>query len=88
MCRNGSSAAWQKPFDVVLWDLPALSQSPAALLLARHADGIVLVAQARRTRRDAASESAHRLESAGGKVLGLVLNRTWSFTPRWVLRFL
>lgn len=88
MVRTRNSAEWHQAFDLVLWDLPPLTVSPAALLLARHVDGIVLLAQARRTRRQVALHSALRLQESGGKVLGVVLNRTLNFIPSWIYRLL
>ena len=36
---------------------------------------MILVGDAERTRRDEAEELADRIESAGGRVLGIVVNR-------------
>jgi hypothetical protein len=77
-----------KGFDLVLWDLPPITTSPAGLLLARQVDGIVLLAQAHRTRRHVASHAAQRLQDSGGRVLGVVLNRTLTYIPNWIYRLL
>ena len=84
----GTTAEWQQAFDLVLWDMPPVTASPAALLLARHVDGIVLLAQANRTRRQVALNSVQRLQESGGNVLGVVLNRTLNFVPNWLYRLL
>lgn len=74
--------------QLVVWDLPPLTRSPAALLLAPAVDGIVLVAAAHQTRRHAAQHSAERLRDSGGRLLGVVLNRAPSFIPDWLYRWL
>lgn len=88
MLKAGGPAQWQQAFGLVLWDLPPVTVSPAALLLARHMDGIVLLAEALRTRRQAALHTAQRLQESGGNVLGVVLNRTVHFIPGWLYRLL
>ncbi len=44
-------------------------------ILARMADGVILVVEAGRTRRDAAIRSKQVLQNAGARFLGVVLNR-------------
>ena len=59
---------------LVLADAPG--DLVAARALAADMDGVILVADARRHGRDDAARTAARLEQAGGRVLGLVVNRT------------
>ena len=81
-------AHWLGAFGLVLWDVPPLTTAPVALVLAREVDGIVLLAQAHRTRRHVAMHSAARLQDSGGRLLGVVLNRTLNFIPGWIYRWL
>ena len=81
-------ADWLDAFGLVLWDVPALTASPVAMVLAREVGGIVMVAQANRTRRHVARHSALRLQESGGRLLGVVLNRTLNFIPGWIYRLL
>ncbi|MGH9594657.1 MAG: hypothetical protein ACRD5L_16320, partial [Bryobacteraceae bacterium] len=54
-----------------------------ASLLARHADGLVLVVEAGATRREAARKIADDLRAAHMRVLGVVLNnRTYPIPER------
>lgn len=55
--------------------LDAPGASPAITALARDLDGVVLVGDAGSTRRSQADAAASRIEAAGGRVLGVVLNR-------------
>lgn len=75
-------------FDLVIWDMPPPTLAPVAIVGARAMDGIVIVAQANKTRRQAARYVSQRLQESGGKVLGLVLNRTLNFIPEWLYRWL
>lgn len=63
-------------FDVVLVDSPPLGDFPDARLLARLADGVILVAQSDRTSQTALREAAGTLGRIGASVRGLVLNRS------------
>lgn len=75
-------------FALVLWDVPPPSISPVSMIAAKAMDGIVLVAQANRTRRQVAQYVSGRLQESGGQLLGLVLNRTLNFIPEWLYRWL
>ncbi|MCM8770483.1 MAG: polysaccharide biosynthesis tyrosine autokinase, partial [Candidatus Omnitrophica bacterium] len=63
-------------FDVILFDSPPVLPVTDAALLASRVDGVVIVYEAGRTARDALLRAKVQLESAGGKVLGIVLNHT------------
>jgi capsular exopolysaccharide synthesis family protein len=53
---------------------PSLSVTDAAVL-ARYADGVILVVDARRTRKRAAERAVHELRSLDAPLLGIVFNR-------------
>ncbi|MET1080547.1 MAG: hypothetical protein ABWY06_21255 [Pseudomonas sp.] len=75
-------------FPVVLWDMPPPTVTSVALVAAKVLDGIILVAQAGRTRRPVARHVRDRLEESGGQFLGVVLNRSANFIPDWLYRWL
>jgi polysaccharide biosynthesis transport protein len=64
----------RKDFDVIILDTPPVLVSADAATLAASADGVILVVRAGQTDRAAAELARHRVSSAGGKVLGAVLN--------------
>jgi succinoglycan biosynthesis transport protein ExoP len=64
----------RKDFDVIILDTPPVLVSADAATLAGSADGVLLVVRAGQTDRDAAELARLRVTSAGGKVLGAVLN--------------
>lgn len=59
----------------VVIDCPALSASSDCISLAPLVDGIVLVVEADRTKKSQIANAQCRIEAAGGKILGLVLNK-------------
>jgi non-specific protein-tyrosine kinase len=61
--------------DVVIFDSPPVLAVIDAAVLAKRADGVMLVIQAGRTRRDAARQAIKRLEQVGTNILGAVLNQ-------------
>jgi capsular exopolysaccharide synthesis family protein len=70
-------ASYRERFDMVVVDSPPMMRIPDARLLARHADGVVLVARANRTTRDSILMACHRLAQDHTRLLGVVLN-DWS----------
>jgi capsular exopolysaccharide synthesis family protein len=61
-------------FDVILLDTPPVLVSADAVTLAASADGVVMVVRAGQTDLGAADLARQRVVSAGGRVLGAVLN--------------
>jgi polysaccharide biosynthesis transport protein len=64
----------RREFDVIILDTPPVLVSADAATLAGSADGVLLVVRAGQTDRGAAELARLRVSSAGGKVLGAVLN--------------
>lgn len=64
----------KEKFDAVLIDLPAVSASADARLIASSLDGVVVVSRYRRTSVDLAVETVRQLRSSGADVLGGVVN--------------
>ncbi|UEJ81139.1 polysaccharide biosynthesis tyrosine autokinase [Brachybacterium halotolerans subsp. kimchii] len=62
----------------VVIDAPPVLAVTDAQLLARHADGAIVVTVPGRTRAAALTRSAHALRSIGAKVYGVVMNRASS----------
>lgn len=61
--------------EMVILDSPPVLSVADAAILANAADGVVLVADAGRTRREMARRAKEGLERAGANLLGMVLNR-------------
>lgn len=71
-------------FDYVIVDGPPVLSFPESRVLGAKADGVVLVIASGKTRRQVALRAKKQLEEAGGKVLGVVLNKRKFFIPEWV----
>ncbi len=69
-----------------LIDCPAISSSDDVAMLAPDVDGVVLVVGADRTKRDQILRARQAIETADGKLLGLVLNRRRHVVPEWFYR--
>ncbi len=61
--------------DILIIDSPPSLAVADSAILARMCDGVVLVVDSGHTRWDAAQRSKQVLENAGGRILGVVVNR-------------
>ncbi|MFB3817527.1 MAG: hypothetical protein ACE147_07680 [Candidatus Methylomirabilales bacterium] len=73
-------------FDLVLVDAPPAHASSIGVALASKADGTVVVMEAERTRAPAVESLSRRIAKAGGRVLGIVLNRRRYHIPEFLYR--
>ena len=62
-------------YDAVVIDCPPVLSVSDSLWLVRHVDGVVLVLRTGRTTERDARRAKQRIEDAGGRLLGAVLNR-------------
>jgi protein-tyrosine kinase len=73
-----------RQFDHVVIDAPPLDEAPGSAVLSGKVDGVILLVDAQRTRRKIALRAKQRIESAGGRIIGCVLNRRRYHLPRWL----
>jgi hypothetical protein len=73
-------------YDWVVIDGPPVLESPDAATLGAVADGVVVVVQAGRTKRPVLARSVDLMGRAGGRVLGMVLNRRRLEIPEFIYR--
>lgn len=71
-------------FDFVLLDCPSLKDSGDAALFASAADGVVVVVEADRTRKEQVRSALNTIEMAKGNLLGCVLNKRQYPVPEWL----
>ncbi|MBI3942783.1 MAG: capsular biosynthesis protein, partial [Chloroflexi bacterium] len=62
-------------YDWILIDVPPVQAVSDSQLLVSRVDGILLVVQAGRVSEDVAKRTVHRLTTAGGNIVGIILNR-------------
>ncbi len=80
--RTRKLVAWLKQrWDYVLFDSPPLLLVSDNLLFAASLDGVILVAQAGRTKKRDLQRAKDLLEKAGARILGVILNQV---SPRQV----
>ena len=80
--------ALRSTFKHTLIDCPSINDSHEAPLLAPKVDGVVLVVEADRTRRNQILHARQTIELADGKLLALVLNKRRHLVPEWLYRML
>jgi Mrp family chromosome partitioning ATPase len=73
-------------FSHILIDAPPINAYADAALLGRLADGLVMVVEANKTRREAARRAKDILGVAGVRLLGVVLNKRRFPIPAAVYR--
>jgi Mrp family chromosome partitioning ATPase len=73
-------------FEYVVIDAPSLPQHPESLLLARQADGVILVVESEKTRKQSALWAKRQIEKAGVPLLGVILNRRKYRIPTWLYK--
>ena len=78
---SDSIKAMQDAFDMVILDGPALLVSSDASLASPHFDAVILVIACEDTQWGVAQHVRNKIESVGGKVLGVVLNRRRYYVP-------
>lgn len=66
---------WGKEYDLVLVDSPPLLALADGLVLGRHVDAVLMVAEEGRTSMQAIRRALRRADGAGVKLLGFVLNK-------------
>jgi uncharacterized protein involved in exopolysaccharide biosynthesis/Mrp family chromosome partitioning ATPase len=72
-------------YDYIIFDLPPMTQTSAALTLAGLMDQVLLVAEAEKTNRDTLKWAFNSLRQAEANVLG-VFNKGRNQTPSWLRR--
>jgi hypothetical protein len=77
-------AELRERFAHVLIDCPSLKESTEVLGLAPLVDGVLLVIEANRTQKSQVAYLERTIESAGGKILGHLLNKRTYPIPAWV----
>jgi len=73
-------------FDYVIIDGPPIPRFSETRVLCAKVDGVVMVLSAGKTREHVAKRAKQEIEEAGGRVLGMVLNRRKLYIPEWLYR--
>lgn len=73
-------------FDYVILDAPPVSVFSDAQIIGRQVDGVILIVESGKTRRQVALKAKMDIEAAGGNFLGVVLNKRKFYIPNWIYR--
>ena len=76
----------REQFEYVIMDAPPVPSFSESRIICAKVDGVVLVVGSGKTRRQVALRAKKEIEDAGGKVLGLVLNRRKHYIPEWIYK--
>jgi len=78
----------RQQFDLVVFDLPPAGQVTCCTRLARLLDGVLLVVEAERVRREVALRTTELLRRGNVQLLGAVMNKQIQHVPDWLYRTL
>jgi capsular exopolysaccharide synthesis family protein len=78
--------AEREKYDYVILDGPSVPGSSDVRVICNKVDGVVLVLEAGKTRKQVAVRAKQELEEAGGKLLGVVLNKRKFYIPEWIYK--
>ena len=76
--------AMREKFDYVILDAPPVSRYAETKVMGKKADGVILVIESGKTRKQVAIRAKQDLEEAGAKILGTILNRRKHYIPEWI----
>ena len=71
-------------FDYIIFDAPPVQIYSEFRILCSKMDGVVLVIQSGNARRQVALRAKKEIEEAGGRILGIVINRRKYYIPNWI----
>ena len=76
----------REEFDYVILDSAPLPSFAEARVLCEKVDGVVLVVESGKLRRQVALRAKKELEDAGAQILGVVLNKRKYHIPEWLYK--
>jgi len=74
----------REKFDYVILAAPPVNSYAETKVMGKKVDGVVLVIESGKTRKQVALKAKQDLEDAGAKVLGPILNRRKHYIPEWI----
>ena len=78
----------QTEFDMIVVDLPSADTMADCVSLAAATEEVLLVVESERTSGRAACRAHQQLVQSGANVVGTVLNKTCTYVPSWLDRWL
>jgi capsular exopolysaccharide synthesis family protein len=78
--------AMRESFDYVILDAPPITLFSETRIICNMVDGIILVLEFGKTRKQVANKVKQELEAAGGNFLGVVINKRKYYIPKWIYK--
>ncbi len=75
-----------RSYDTVIIDAPPIISSPEAAPMTAFADGVVLVVQAGKTKREVVARAMGSVANFKGRIIGVVLNRKRYYIPGFIYK--
>jgi len=76
----------REKFDYVILDAPPVIGCAETKVMGKKVDGVILVVESDKTRKQVAIRAKQELEDAGAKVLGVILNKREHYIPEWIYK--
>jgi protein-tyrosine kinase len=73
-------------YDFILIDASPAITSPDSIAISRFADGVVLVVEAERTRRQVVESVKNKIARNGGNIIGVVFNKRKYYIPEFIYK--
>lgn len=73
-------------YDTVVFDAPAIASSPETAPMCSYVDGVVVVVQTGKTKREIVQHSLDSIARYDGNVLGVILNRKKYYIPGFLYK--
>ena len=73
-------------YDTVIFDAPAIASSPETAPMCSYVDGVVIIVQAGKTKREIVQRSMDAIARYDGNVLGVILNRKKYYIPGFLYK--
>ncbi|MEN8129067.1 MAG: hypothetical protein ABFS45_02490 [Pseudomonadota bacterium] len=74
----------REEFNYIVFDGAPILKNPEYSLLCSKVDGVILVIEAGKTKRQIAKRTIEYIEGSDGEILGIVLNRRKYYIPEWI----
>lgn len=76
----------REKFNYIILDAPSVLAFSESRVISAKVDGVVLVLESGKTRRQVALRAKKELEEAGGKILGVVINKRRYYIPEFIYK--
>lgn len=74
----------REKFDYVILDAPPVTGYAETKVMGKKVDGVILVLESGKTRKQVALRAKQEMEDAGAKILGVILNRRKHYIPEFI----